>query len=180
MKKLILAVAIMATGTAAFAQKDEAKPNIVKVNPLGLVFGAATVAYERALSEKSSIVLAPSFGGYKLAGFKYSSYGFGGEYRFYLSNTKSAPAGFYAGPGVGFTTGKIKVDGSSTEAKFTSFGGKAIIGNQWVWSSGFVLDLNGGIQYSSYSYKDNENSIFTGLKASGIFPALGFSLGYNF
>ena len=182
MKKLILSVATVAVCSFAIAQKDgEGGPvNVVKVNPLGLIFGSASVAYERALSPKNSIVLAPTFGGFKFGGFKYSSFGFGAEYRFYLSNTKAAPAGFYAAPGAGFSTGKIKEDGTSDQAKFTSFGGKAIIVNQWIWGSGFTLDLNGGISYQSFSYKDNQNSIFSGLKGSGIFPTLGLALGYAF
>jgi Protein of unknown function (DUF3575) len=188
MKKVIVSLVAVIATVGAFAQKggSEGGPqNVIKVNPLGLIFGAANVAYERALNEKSSIVIAPSFGGFKLGGFKYSQFGLGAEYRFYLSKTKTAPEGFYAAPGLGFTTGKTKVEdffgsGSEPEAKFTSFGGKVVIGNQWIFNSGFTIDLNGGISYQSFSYKDNENTLFTGLKGNGIFPSLAFSIGYAF
>jgi Protein of unknown function (DUF3575) len=184
MKKVLFvsALFILAVSAKSIAQKgaENDRKNVVKVNPLGLIFGAASISYERAISEKNSIVIAPTFGAFKLGGFKYSSFGLSGEYRFYLSKGKTAPEGLYAAPGLGFNTGKVKQDGVSTQAKFTSFGGKAVIGNQWIFGSGFTLDLNGGISYSSYSYKDNTGSGFNGLKASGILPALGFSLGYAF
>ncbi len=183
MKKLLFVSALfMFAATTVNAQKDSdnSRKNVIKVNPLGLIFGAASIGYERALTDKSSVVVAPTFGAFKLGGFKYSSFGLGAEYRFYLSSTKTAPQGFYAAPGLGFTTGKVKQDGVTSEAKFTSFGAKGVIGNQWIFSSGFTLDLNGGISYNSYKYTDNSGSAFSGLKANGIFPALGFSLGYAF
>jgi hypothetical protein len=180
MKKIILCLSVCIITVNAIAQKSDVKPNVIKVNPLGIVVGQASVAFEHAIGEKNSVVIAPTFGGYKLAGFKYSAFGIGAEYRFYISNTKTAPAGFYAAPGLGFNSGKVKESSSNTEAKFTTFNVKAVIGNQWIFPSGFVIDLNGGIQYGTYKYTDNSSSVFSGLKASGVFPALNFSLGYNF
>jgi hypothetical protein len=171
---------LLIISAAAIAQ--EAPQNVVKVNPLGILFGNASLAYERALTEKSSIVVAPSFGFFSLAGAKYSSYGIGAEYRFYLSKTKTAPEGLYASPGLGYTGGSVKIDdgfGGKNKTTFGAFYGKGVIGNQWIWDSGFSLDLNGGIQYTSFSYKDKSSS-FSGLKASGILPALGLSIGYAF
>src|SRR5688500_11819499 len=106
MKKMFFVIALAATSFAVKAQ--DAPTNVVKLNPLGLIFGSANVAYEKALNEKSSFLIAPQFGGFKLGGVKYSSFGLGAEYRLYLSNSKSAPEGFYAGPGLAFTSGKVK------------------------------------------------------------------------
>jgi len=180
MKKMFFVLAVSALSLSAAAQDGDVKPNIVKINPLGIIFGQGSLAYERALGEKNSIVLAPSFGAFSFGGFKYTSFGFGAEYRFYLSNSKTAPSGFYAAPGAGFGTGTIKETGTTDKAKFTSIYGKGVIGNQWVFNSGFVVDLNGGIQYTSFKYKDNSNSVFSGLKGSGVFPALAVAIGYNF
>ncbi len=181
MKKVIFALTIVLASTGAFAQKDNgAKSNVIKANPLGFIFGQASVSFEHAINEKSSFVISPLFGGFKFGGFKYSNFGAGAEYRIYFSNTKTAPEGFYAAPGVSFTSGKIKEDGSSTEAKFTAFGAKAVIGNQWIFNSGFVIDLNGGISYNSFKYKDNTDPTFSSLKGSGVFPSLSFAIGYNF
>jgi len=180
MKKMFFVVAFAAASFAAKAQ--DAPTNVVKLNPLGLIFGSANLAYEKALNEKSSFLIAPQFGGFKLGGVKYSSFGLGAEYRFFLSNTKSAPEGFYAGPGLAFNSGKVKYEGfedGDEKVKFSSFGGKVIIGNQWIFDSGFTIDLNGGISFQKFSYKDGEEDSF-GLKGSGVLPALGFSIGYAF
>jgi len=184
MRKISFVLAFLAVGFFANAQDEGTSPNVVKINPLGLIFGSANLAYERALNEKSSFVIAPQFGGFKLGGFKYSSFGAGAQYRFYFSDSKTAPEGFYAGPGIGFTSGKVKIEdfmgsGDEDETKFTSFGGNVMIGNQWIFNSGFVIDLGGGISYQKFSYKD-EGGSFSTLKASGILPALSFSIGYNF
>jgi hypothetical protein len=179
MKKLLIAASMLISVSATFAQEGSPQ-NVIKVNPLGIFFGNASLAYERALGEKSSFVIAPSFGFLKLSGFKYSSFGIGAEYRKYLSKTRNAPAGLYVAPGVGYTGGSVKVDdGNSDKVTYNSFTLKAVLGHQWIWDSGFVLDLNGGIQYFSFSY-DNKNGAFSGLAASGVFPALGLSIGYAF
>lgn len=179
MKKFIL----LAIVSIAFTFKGSAQEyqNVVKINPLGALFGSANVAYERALNEGSSVVIAPSFGLLKSAGFKYTSFGIGAEYRFYFSKEKSAPMGFYAGPGAGFNFGEAKWDDSnndnSNKTSFSGFNVKGIIGYQWIWSSGFTLDLNGGIQYLDFKFKDSD---VTGTPISGVLPTIGFSLGYSF
>lgn len=183
MKKVLSFVALaMVLGFSANAQDAEAsKQNVIKINPLGALFGSANLAYERAISDKSSFVIAPSFGFFKNGGYKYTTYGLGLEYRFYLSGSKTAPAGFYVGPGVGYTFGQAKYeDFMGTGDDKTSVSGlsaKGVLGHQWIWSSGFTLDLNAGIQYFNLKFKDEG---FTGEPFSGILPALGFGLGYNF
>jgi hypothetical protein len=185
MKKIFSLIALAAVVSfSAQAQKDDApKKSVIKINPLGALFGSANLAYERALTDKSSIVIAPSFGFFKNGGYKYTTYGLGAEYRFYLSSSKSAPAGFYAGPGIGYTFGQAKFDdmfggGTTEKTSVSGLSAKAILGHQWIWSSGFTLDLNAGIQYFNLKFKDS--NFGTGDPFSGILPALGFGLGYNF
>ena len=181
MKKTLLIVAILVTSSAVFSQ-SEVKPNVIKVNPLGALFGSANVAYEKALNEKSSFVIAPSFGTFKSGGFKYTTYGLGAEYRFYFTGT--APKGTYVAPGIGVNFGTAKFTnsdgGTDSKTNITGISGKAVIGHQWIWSSGFVLDLNGGIQYTSLKFKDKTGDFAGAVAFSGILPALGLSLGYNF
>ena len=102
--------------------------------------------------------------------------------------------GWYAGAQAGYSTGKVKLESStfsfggfglndvetvSSETNFSAlkFGAKG--GYQWVWNSGFSLDLNLGLAYNSFSY-DDESGNFSTLKGSGILPNLGFGLGYAF
>jgi hypothetical protein len=181
MKKIILSVAILVLALGANAQKrgsSESKPNVVKVNPLGLLFGQASISYERALDEKNAVQVTPTFGFLSVGGVKYSTLGLSAEYRYYLSNSKTAPQGFYVSPGVGFASVKVKETGG---ASFTgsAFSVKALIGNQWTWESGFALDLFGGVNYvGGGKVKGTGGVEYT--KFSGVLPALGVSLGYNF
>lgn len=181
MKKVIFSAAIFLFSTAVFAQ-SEVLPNVVKINPLGALIGAASLGYERALNEKSSIVILPSFGFLKSDGFKYTTVGLGAEYRIYFTGT--APKGTYVAPGASteFGTAKVENDDGSGDSKtnINGFSAKAIIGHQWIWRSKFVLDLNGGIQYINLNFKDKSGD-FAGVNAlSGILPALSVSIGFNF
>lgn len=185
MKKTLLFVALCVLACLSSKAQDESESqNVVKINPLGAIFGAAQLSYERALSEKSSVQISPSFGFFSSGGLKYTTYGIGASYRFYFSNSKSAPAGFYAGPGVGYQLGKVKFSddfggGSSSTAKIGGFNANFVAGYQWIFDSGFTLDLNGGIQYIKYKYTDNEDGSFS-APFSGILPTLGFGIGYSF
>lgn len=124
MQKVILLLSIgFILSSNTYSQFDDAtNKNVIKINPLGFLFGSATLGYERAIGDKSSVLILPSYGGYKLAGFKYTQVGVGAEYRFYLSASKYAPDGFYAAPGISFFSGKTSIEGESgkTETKFTS------------------------------------------------------------
>ncbi|HEY1115875.1 MAG TPA: DUF3575 domain-containing protein [Chitinophagaceae bacterium] len=182
MRKVLFAAMLFLGVQTANAQEEGNGQNVIKVNPLGLIFGSANVGFERAINEKSSFVIAPQFGGFKLGGMKYSSFGAGAQYRMYFSKTKTAPEGFYGAPGLSFVSGKVKYDdgmNEKEEIKFSSFGGGVMVGHQWIYNSGFVLDLGAGVNYQKFNYKDNEDNSFA-LKASGMLPALSFSIGYNF
>jgi hypothetical protein len=180
MKKLILTLAIFTITTTVFAQykggsDGDVKPNVIKVNPLGIIFGIAGVSYERALDSKSSAQFDINFGGLSVSGNKYTNLGAGVNYRRYFGSTAEAPKGFYIMPGIGFLNTKIKTSGGSGSSTGVTF--KAVGGNQWILGSGFAIDLNAGFQYANITPSINGVNYD---KFSGFFPALGFSLGYNF
>lgn len=93
--------------------------------------------------------------------------------------------GWYGHCGVSYSGGKVKQDAiyfdgeklTSDDIKYGSFGFQVKAGYQWVWNSGFTLDLNAGLGYSSFNY-DGGDAL--GLKASGVLPAIGVALGYSF
>ena len=182
MKKIFLTAAAVFAFSFANAQE-----NIVKANPLALLGGTDMVSFEHKLDGNSSIVLGAGIGGFKIGDAKYSNMGAEVQYRYYFNE---ALEGFYAGGQVGYSSGKVKIDGFPTfsggtlvattnETNFGSFklGGKG--GYQWIWGSGFSLDLNVGIAYNNFSYK-NSDALFATLKASGVLPNFGFGLGYAF
>lgn len=177
MKKLFFLLTVTICTVNVFAQ-DGAKPNVIKANPLGLLFGSANVSYERAFGEKSAIQINAAFGGLSVGGVKYTNIGGGVDYKYYVSNSKTAPEGFYVSPGVGFYSVKVKeVGGTSVSGSGAIV--KAVVGNQWIWNSGFTLDLFGGINYyAGGKIKGNGGAEYA--KFNGVLPALGVSLGYNF
>ncbi|HXR85259.1 MAG TPA: DUF3575 domain-containing protein [Hanamia sp.] len=181
MKKVILVATIFLMADAGFAQAD-IKPNVIKVNPLGALFGSGTVSYERAFHHKNSISIGPSFGIFTYDHFRYTTYGLSAEYRYYF--TGFAPRGTYAAVGgnADFGTTKfIDYEGSfNTKTNVSGFRGKLVAGHQWIWKSRFSLDVNAGAQYIRYNFRDKEGFFGDGEALATIFPSIGLAIGYNF
>lgn len=184
MKKVLL-TAVAVLGFVSFSNAQE---NIIKANPLSLLGGSDLVSFEHKLGEKSSIVVGAGIGGFKIGDAKYSSVGGELQYRYYFNE---ALKGVYAGGQAGYTSGKVKFENSfsfdssgnlvsgTSETTYGALKVGAKGGYQWVWDSGFALDLNLGIAYNKFEYKSNDG-VFSGLKASGVLPNFGFGIGYAF
>ncbi|WP_299124742.1 DUF3575 domain-containing protein [uncultured Winogradskyella sp.] len=175
MKKLFLA----AFAVFAFANVN-AQENVVKVNPLGLIFGSAQFSYERVLNEGSSVELSLAYTNLN-ANFssgeeaKVNGFGAEGKYKLYFSSSNDAPRGWYGAPVVSYSS--ISGGSGSEEGKVNIFGAGVIGGYQWVFggnATGFALDLNLGVQYINVSTSGDIDS----LTVDGILPRLGLSIGY--
>ena len=173
MKKNLM-IAMIAVGFTAYAQK-----NVVKANPLGLVFGVADFSYERAISDKTSFEIGVSYSGADVTtpSEKISTSAIGGEgkFKFYFSSDKDAPRGWYAAPFASYSVASAS-DNAGIDVGYSTFSGGALAGYQWVFGggdSGFALDLNFGAQYMSVSATEN-----TTVSIDGFLPRLGVSLGY--
>ncbi|WP_018676487.1 DUF3575 domain-containing protein [Riemerella columbina] len=175
MKKLFLVGALALFGAV------NAQQNSVKVNPFALLGGTDMVTYERAISGNSSVGLGGGIGGFKIGDVKYSNAGGTIFYRYYFNE---ALKGWYGMGSVAYSGGTVKyTDGFNNKEEkqnFSSFGGGVKAGYQWLWNSGFTLDLNAGLGYSSFNYDSNESSNNIALKASGVLPMFGVALGYSF
>lgn len=167
MKKLFLAGALALFGSM------NAQQNSVKFNPLAVFGGSDMFTYERAVSEHSTIGVGAGFSSYKITDVTYNSVAGSVFYRYYFSEVLKR---WYANAGISYYSGKTTYDGSKD--KYGSFGINGKMGYQWVWESGFTLDLNGGLVYRSYNY-DNGATDSNIFKASGVGPAFGFALGYT-
>ena len=177
MKKLLLIVFAVLGSMAVNAQD-----NVVKINPLSILGGSDLISYERYLTDHTSGVISAGFGGFKIGGFKYKSAGAGLQYRYYLSESLF---GFYGGAVLAFHKGKVESKdelnlGTASDTKFSSFGGGLKVGYQWIWDSGFSLDLNLGASYKKFNYDSTADESSIGLKGNGIGPTLGLGLGYAF
>lgn len=182
MKKLFLAAALLVTATAMKAQ-DAGAQNAIKINPLSLIFATGNVAYERAVSPNSSVQLGIFYSGVSISGLKYSGLGITPEYRMYFAGNKQAMNGVYVGPFVRYQSFTLKdKNDDNSEAKYTSFGGGAVIGWEKTWSSGFVLDLFVGPQYNSGKVKEKSGNETFDVAGSidGFGLRTGVTIGFSF
>lgn len=180
MKKAFLAVALIVAATALKAQ--DGPQNAIKLNPLSLIFATGNVAYERAIGENSSVQLGVFYSGMSISSVKYSGLGITPEYRFYFAGNRQALNGVYVGPFVRYQSFSLKEKDSDSEAKFTSFGGGAVIGWEKTWESGFVLDIFVGPAYNSGKVKEKTGSGEFDLSAGvdGFGVRTGITLGFAF
>ncbi len=162
--------------------QDNAAQNAIKLNPLSLVFATGNVAYERAVSGNQSIQLGIFYSGVSISDLKYTGLGITPEYRIYFAGNKQAMNGVYVGPFVRYQRFALKDKDTDDEAKFTSFGGGAVIGWEKTWQSGFVLDLFVGPSFNSGKVKDKSgNSDFDVVGSiDGFGLRTGITIGFAF
>jgi len=179
MKKIILTAAAVFAFSFANAQE-----NIIKANPLSILGGTDLLSFEHKVGDHTSALLGLGYGGFSIGGAKYTNMGAEVQYRYYFDESLK---GFYGGGQIGYSFGKVTMDDlfagttlatGSTDTKFSALKVGAKGGYQWVWDSGFSLDLNLGLAFNNFKYADENSSI--GLKASGVLPNFGFGLGYAF
>jgi hypothetical protein len=181
MRKISLMLAFFAASFAVKAQ-DNVRSNAIKLNPLSLAFLTGNVAYERAVSENTSVQLGVFYSGLNISDVKYSGLGITPEFRIYFAGAKQALNGVYAAPFARYQNFKLedKTDGDKTT--FTSIGGGAIIGWQKMWGSGFTLDIFAGPSYNSAKFKNDSDEDDFDLKAgfTGFGIRTGLTLGFGF
>nr|WP_276901522.1 DUF3575 domain-containing protein [Pedobacter kyonggii] len=175
MKKLFLcAVAAM----TFFCAKAQDAQNTIKINPLSALLKTGSVFYERKLNDGVSLQLGVAYTGLKLDDVKFTGVAITPEVRFYLK--QKAISGLYAAPFLRYQDYTV-TDGTD-KGNYNSFGGGALIGRQWVYGSGFVLDIFFGPSYNNGSYKatqgNNEPDIKGGIEGFGL--RTGIALGFGF
>ena len=178
MRKLLLLCFLVLSSIKVLAQRStEPVKNSVKANPLGLLFGSPDLlSYERAISDHSTLLLGLGYSSLSVEDLSYKAKGINLQYRYYF---KEAIKDWYVLGSVASTSGKLSSSSESIEYSNILIGSKA--GYQWVWESGFSLDLGGGFNYVIYDYdltgvtSLSESSI----KANGVVLSLGFGLGYS-
>ncbi|HEY0680082.1 MAG TPA: DUF3575 domain-containing protein [Chitinophagaceae bacterium] len=182
MKKLLFAATLIVAVSSLKAQDNGNPQNAIKLNPLSLIFATGNVAYERAVSENQSVQLGVFFSGVSISGLRYTGVGVTPEYRFYVAGNKQALNGVYVGPFVRYQSFTLKDKETDAEAKYTSFGGGAVIGWEKTWSSNFVLDIFVGPAYNSGKIKDKSGSSDFDVVGSidGFGLRTGITLGFAF
>lgn len=180
MKKALLACALFAGVISANAQKQ----NVFKVNIFSPIAKSGSFFYERALTAKSSAQIGVGFTAYSKDNVKLTGLFITPEYRFYLSESHEAPAGFYVGPFLRYQNLKIedKAAGSTEEATLSTFGGGVVVGRQWIFSDIVSLDIFAGPSYNTgkVKYKDGSGSTEIPGPIEGFGARVGVTLGIAF
>lgn len=175
MKKLLLCAV---TALTFFNAKAQDATNTLKINPISALLRTGSVFYERKINDGMSAQLGLAYTGIKISDTKFTGLAITPEVRFYFK--QNALSGLYAAPFLRYQNYKIS-DGMD-EGKYTSFGGGALIGRQWVYGSGFTLDLFFGPSFNSGNYKatsgTDEPDIKGGIEGVGI--RTGIALGFGF
>lgn len=195
MKNFILlsaAVLVMAVVplSETFAQAQAPGRTVLKVNVLSPFVATGSGFIEHAFGPHVSGQFGAFITGASVSGIKFRGYGFTPEVRYYLSDYKPAPVGFYvAGYGRILNyelTGRDKDTGKEYKATYAPIGAGVAAGNQWIFNSGLSVDIFMGAGFNGGSLKVNtgtENDFDTGflnLLGSGFRVRPGLTVGYSF
>ncbi len=179
----------------AQAQSQDPGRAVIKANPLSALTLTGSGFVEYAVTDNVSLQLGAFTTGLTVSNVKFKGYGFTPEVRYYFMENKVAPMGLYvAGYGriQNFKLTVVKEDSEGVpreySATYAPIGLGAAVGNQWIFNSGFTLDLFLGAGYNSGSLKVNagtEKDFDTGIIGDmilgggfGLRP--GIAIGYNF
>lgn len=173
-------------------EKNKVRPNIIKINPLGLIVRNFNASFEHRVNNKGSIKIGLSYFNWQDVWNADDDFdGFCGQfsYRFYFSRTSNAPHGLFIAPIIEIGSISSNVYASSTSFDPTTK--KSLLvsagfrgGYQWVFSSGVTLDLFTG--YSHYYLENSNLNSNSGSNPSSqengniSLPTLGVAVGYNF
>lgn len=175
------------------AQTQQPKRAVIKVNPLSAFALTGSGFLEYAVTDNISAQLGAFTTGVSISNVKFRGYGFTPEVRYYFSENKVAPMGPYvAGYGriqnFKLTVEKQDEEGRDYSATYAPIGAGAAIGNQWIFNSGFTLDVFLGAGYNGGNLKVNvgtEEDFDAGIIGDmilgggfGLRP--GLTVGYNF
>lgn len=177
-RKSAIAVMLLVAGVVGSNEAAAYDMN-VRVNPLGLAFGIIGAEVDFKVGE--SMTVGPSLGilSTSLGTTSLNAYQIGARANFYLSGPAISD-GWFAAPYASFLPMTIKSGNAS--ASWSSFSAGALFGYQWVWESGFNMDVGLGASYystaSSVTADDGSSLSVPGF--SGILPAFEWSVGYAF
>jgi hypothetical protein len=149
------------------------------------------VGWEFKTNKRQSILVSVAPRYYRSEDYKRTGIGIGAEYRFYLSKNKTGISGVYFGPAAAF--GRLNIDDmysyyngttfvtTRTSYKYTHFNIGAAFGHQWVWQSGFALDLGLGASFR-ISDDDSQRPYYYSSfgREEGFIPRANVTIGYAF
>lgn len=164
MKKITLSIAALLCLAGSVIGQD--RKNVIKMNLWSPVVSTWNFAYERAISEKTTVQLGFAYTTKNYLDTKYRGYQIQPEVRFYLSE-KSAPAGFYVAPFARYrslsataesevvdpNTGMPTGETETAKATWSSYGGGLVVGGQWLFAGDRIaFGIFGGPAFYAHSF----------------------------
>ncbi len=175
-KNILLTLVLLGVLTSKISAQEV--NNTVKLNPLSALLRIGSVFYERKMNDKMSLQLGVAYTGLRFDETKFSGFSTTPELRYYPK--ANALNGLYLGPFLRYQNYSVKDD--SNKGTYSSFGGGAVIGRQWVYKSGFTLDLFFGPSYNAGRFKAEDGSgepdISGGIDGFGL--RTGLAIGFGF
>lgn len=163
MKKTLL-ITLTLFSLASFTSSAQDAKSAFKINPLSALLRTGSVFYEHKLSKKESFQLGAAYLGLKIEDVKFSGFSVTPEYRYYPK--ENALSGLYIGPYLRYQN--LTVKDETSKGSYSSVGGGVVLGRQWVYKSGFVLDLFFGPSYNSGKVKADDGSEEPDVSVSAI------------
>jgi hypothetical protein len=168
------------------------KRNLVKMNLLSPIINSLSFGYERVINDITTVQATFFYFNRSREGATTTDgFGITPEIRLYLSDRKTAPAGFFVAPYTTYQNVGMRVfvadspQGSMSEhaTRLRMFGVGIIIGGQWTFKDIVSLDLWGGPGYFGGSLADKTFDIeppFPFRTRAGFGARFGCTLGFIF
>jgi len=146
------------------------------------LYGSARLVLEKPIDNYSTLSIIPSVGILNTRDVNYMLFGIGTEYRCYFTGT--APMGLYSGIGFGYSFGNARIvneilSGYNLKTDAGGFLAHLVIGRQWIFENGLLLNVNIGAHYLNLGFKQGAAD-FSSVKAfNGVMPGIGFCIGFR-
>lgn len=174
LKAALLAAGVLGGTFTANAQSQ----NVIKANIFSPLVRTGNFAYERALTENRSFQLGLFFTGFKASDTRFNGIGLTPEYRFYLSESKEAPAGFYVAPFLRYQNFKLTSTDSGVGGTLQTFGGGVTAGYQILLKDRVAFDFFLGPSFNAGNAKANDGSADS--FSTNLFSGFGLRTGITF
>lgn len=172
MRTSVLA-ALMLLVTSSFAQKQ----NIIKANLVSPILKSGSFFYERILDTDKSLQLGIGFTSYSPVETKLSGIFITPEFRYYLTEGKEAPRGFYLAPYLRYQSLNIEDKASGSKAELSTIGGGVVVGHQWLFKNTIALDIFLGPSYNKGNAKSTDSQNQTTYTIPGAISGFGLRSG---
>lgn len=157
------------------------KNNVIKTSLISPFVSTYVVAYERVLNEDMGLQIGLYYSGADVFEADFRGYAITPEFRYYLSEEKTAPDGAFIAPYLRYQSFTIDDESSTSSATLTGLGGGLLIGVQRVFKGTVSLSAFIGPAYiaPSIEYEDPENQFFD-RGNGGFWARAGINVGIAF